>query len=129
MVEIKFVLKCLAITAVLLAALQFKVQGVPAENFVSNYLRSGKVVVWVRESIRGGHHFIMREGREFAPKVMSASWIPSWSTNTSENKNTGLQSRDTQNSESEKNTSTDIPETEFPDGEINEESDEQAGAF
>ncbi|MCC6137962.1 MAG: hypothetical protein IT287_04975 [Bdellovibrionaceae bacterium] len=114
MVELKFVLKCLAITVVLMAALQFEVQGVRAEHMVANYLRDGKIVVWVRESMKGAHHFVVHKGKEVMPGLMSGHWMPKWEEKAKEPK---------------RNISSDLPPTEFPDDEIGDEAVQKAGVF
>lgn len=114
MAELKFVIKCVFMTAILMVALQFEVEGVRTEKRVSDYLRDGKVVVWVRESVKGAHHFVLHNGKEIFPKLMAGNWLPSWGSKTVEPL---------------RNISSDLPLTDFPDDEIGEDLQQKASAF
>ncbi len=113
MAELKFVLKSLLITAAIMFVLQFEVQkGVRMEAYLTDYLRSGTVSLWVRESMKGAHQFVMNSSTELAPKMSLKHWAAK------------LESKP----EAPRNVSSDIP-AEFPDDEISEGAAQEAGAF
>lgn len=113
MAELKFVLKSVVITAVLMFALQFEVtQGVRAETLVSDYLRNGVVSVWVRESVKGAHLFVMNSGTDLAPKLNMKHWLPKWESQP----------------EKPRNISSDIP-ADFPEDEIGTDVSQGASAL
>lgn len=54
MTEFLFVLKCLAVTAVLTMAMQLQMSGVPLENKIEESLENSPVVAWVQSAAAGG---------------------------------------------------------------------------
>lgn len=113
MAELKFVLKCLGITSLILFVLQFEISGVRAEKHVSEYLRSGTAVVWVREAVKGGYLLVTKSTTELAPKLSLNSLWPKTDTK----------------SEANRNVSSDVPIAEFPDEEVGEDTVQKASVF
>lgn len=113
MAELKFVFKSVLITVALMFALQFEVaKGVRVETYISDYLRDGTVVVWVRESVKGAHLLVMNGSTELGPKLNLKNWLPATSGS----------------SKAPRNVSSDIP-SEFPDEEVASELIQEATTF
>lgn len=113
MAELKFVLKSILITAILMFALQFEVQkGVRAESFVTDYLRNGTVSIWLREAVKGAHLFVMNSSTQLGPKLNAKNWMPKWDSAP----------------EKPRNVSSDIP-ADFPDEEVEVPGAQEASAL
>ncbi len=102
--EIKFVLKALILTSVLLMALQFEVQGKPVETQVSEFVRSGPVMVWLRESIKGGEKLAQRGISSVSQKWSSGHWFSEESEKPAKKQKPSM--------------SSDVPAGEFPEEDI-----------
>lgn len=61
MAEVLFVVKSFVITAVLFVALQLDISGVRAEKHLSEYLRHGRIVGWVRDAVKGGEQLVAEQ--------------------------------------------------------------------
>ncbi|MCB9073700.1 MAG: hypothetical protein H6623_08760 [Bdellovibrionaceae bacterium] len=53
MAEFKFVLKAVVITFILIIALQFDIKGRKGEDYLVQYMKQGKIVVWIRQATQG----------------------------------------------------------------------------
>jgi hypothetical protein len=73
--EIKFALKCLAATALLIMLSQVKVGNSSIEDYAQNWLRSSKVAQFVQNAARGGARLI-QDGFQMGTKMISKSEVP-----------------------------------------------------
>jgi hypothetical protein len=113
MAELKFVGKCFLITLALIFCLQFEVQGTPIEQHVTSYLRKGTTMVWLRESMKGAHLFVMNSTVELAPKLNMSHWFSKIESKV----------------EPLRNISTDTPTVNFPEDAVDEDNEQKASVF
>lgn len=69
MAEIKFILKVIILSSVIMVGLQLEIHGQKAEIIVSNYLRHGTITVWVKDSLHGAERLIQNTAPGFSRKI------------------------------------------------------------
>lgn len=111
--EVKFVIKSFLLSAAIVLGLQLEIQGNPAEHLLSDYLRQGEPIQWIRSAINGGELYI-KENLQNLPKQVQVS---------------RLFSEDKPSKKEQTKVSSDVPEVEFPEEEITTVNIDDANDF